>query len=220
MLNNVSHGHLRPHECKAFDLLVEPAGELHTDQFGEFGATCLHIAIAAKRLAFLQESSDALNSPAQFSGGLLPIIATNLDLSISDNASPLAVEGLVFEILAHTIRCFDNAATAPVPRWLKRTQDLLRARYASKLSLHEIASITGVNASHLARTFRKHVHCSIGEYLRGLRVEAAVAMIMQDDVPLADIATMVGFCDQSHFTNAFRKQTGSTPAQFSSQLRA
>src|SRR5580704_12141379 len=73
------------------------------------------------------------------------------------------------------------------------------ARYASKLSLHEIASITGVNASHLARTFRKHVHCSIGEYLRGLRVEAAVAMIMQVDMPLADIATMVGFGDQSHF---------------------
>jgi AraC family transcriptional regulator len=212
----------QPYECRAFDLLIEPAGELHTDEFGRHGATCLHIAIAAKRRALLREFSDVLDSPAHFSGGLLPTFVTKLDLelSIMDNASALAIEGLVLEILAHSTRCSSDAATTRLPRWLSRTEELLRSKYASKLSLHEIAATAGVNASHLARTFRKHFHCSIGEYLRALRIEAAIALIMRGNTPMAEIATLVGFCDQSHFTNAFRKQTGATPARFAAQVIA
>jgi AraC family transcriptional regulator len=209
------------HECKAFDLLIEPAGELHTDQFGKRGATCLHIAISAKRLAYFREFSNALDSPAKFCGGLLPTFVTKLDLELAvmDSASALAIEGLVLEILAQATRCSKDTEVATPTIWLRRTHELLRSKYASKLTLNEIAATAGVNPSHLARAFRRHFHCSIGEYLRRLRIEAAIALIVKGNTPLAEIATVVGFCDQSHFTNAFRKQTGATPARFASQAK-
>jgi AraC-like DNA-binding protein len=39
-------------------------------------------------------------------------------------------------------------------------------------------------------------------------------LIRAGDLTLADIAAAVGFCDQAHFTRAFKAQHGVTPAAF------
>lgn len=36
--------------------------------------------------------------------------------------------------------------------------------------------------------------------------------------PIAAIAQALGFADQSHFTGAFRRETGATPARFRAAL--
>jgi AraC-like DNA-binding protein len=37
---------------------------------------------------------------------------------------------------------------------------------------------------------------------------------------LAELATYLGFSDQSHFSRAFRKVTGTTPRSFQTSLRS
>ena len=43
-------------------------------------------------------------------------------------------------------------------------------------------------------------------------------MMRRTDEPLASIAQILGFADQSHFTNVFRRETGETPARFRAAL--
>jgi AraC-like DNA-binding protein len=42
--------------------------------------------------------------------------------------------------------------------------------------------------------------------------------LLRDGLPLAQAALAVGFSDQSHFTNTFRKYTGATPGQYLSEV--
>jgi AraC family transcriptional regulator len=71
----------------------------------------------------------------------------------------------------------------------------------------------------LARTFRRTFGCTVGEYLRRLRIERAAEQLVSGDLPLAEIALAAGFADQSHFSNVFRRRTGVSPSAFRREAR-
>jgi AraC-like DNA-binding protein len=62
--------------------------------------------------------------------------------------------------------------------------------------------------------FRREFGCSVGEYVRLRRLEEAARLLRTGTLALAAIAQVAGFADQSHFSNAFRRRFGLTPAQF------
>ena len=55
--------------------------------------------------------------------------------------------------------------------------------------------------------------------MRRLRVELAGRWLTDTDLPLAEIALAAGFCDQSHFSNLFRRIIGVTPSHYRRQAR-
>jgi len=71
-----------------------------------------------------------------------------------------------------------------------------------------------VHVVHLARVFRRFHGCTVGEYLRRLRIERAIEELRSTNKPLADIAGNSGFSDQSHFCRAFKLTVGMTPGQY------
>src|SRR5207245_7067510 len=134
-----------------------------------------------------------------------------------DAASPRAIEGLALEILAEATR----RATPPSsrqPPWLEQACNLLRDRFRDNVSLTALASVVGVHPVYLASTFRRHYHCTIGEFLRRLRIEFACRQMAATNTPLAEIAGAAGFADQSHFCRTFKRQTGLTPAAYRKSL--
>jgi AraC-like DNA-binding protein len=50
--------------------------------------------------------------------------------------------------------------------------------------------------------------------MRRLRLEHAKNALATSERAIADIALEAGFYDQSHFTAAFRRQFGMTPAEY------
>jgi AraC-like DNA-binding protein len=72
--------------------------------------------------------------------------------------------------------------------------------------------MSDVHPGYLARAFRQHVGCSIGAYLRHLRLQRAIARLPGADETLSRISLESGFSDQPHFTRAFRRDVGMTPA--------
>src|SRR5207253_2480823 len=67
---------------------------------------------------------------------------------------------------------------------------------------------------HLARAFRRYFHVSPSEYISRCRIWRARELLATSRLALADIAIEVGFSDQSHLTNAFRRETAMTPAAY------
>ena len=133
------------------------------------------------------------------------------EFSFMDECSILSIEALILELLAKTIR--ENAEPG-IPLWLKRAKELMKEEFKTSPDLKRIATIAGVHPAHLARTFRKRYGCTIGEYLRQLRLEQAIKDLEQSDKSISQISQEAGFYDQSHFVRCFKKQTGMTPARY------
>lgn len=63
------------------------------------------------------------------------------------------------------------------------------------------------------RTFRRSIGLSPYAYLTQIRVEAA-KKLLNEGASIADVASDIGFTDQSHLTRHFKRITGVTPGQY------
>jgi AraC family transcriptional regulator len=132
----------------------------------------------------------------------------------TDTVSALAVEGLTLELLAEGVRQGPRHVERSPPRWLRQARDLLHEGFRQRLTLDGIAETVGVHPAHLARVFRQQQGCTVGDYVRRLRIEYACHCLSTSDTALATIALAAGFSDQSHFSKVFKRQTGMSPAVF------
>lgn len=217
-----------------------PAAIPHENCWRGAGGHVMHVEFASSWLERLGGRADLLLNPGDFPDGAPVSLMRRLvyECREADAATPLAVEGVVLELLAACqrsdtrrsmyahIRPLPSAAQgvpqgaeslvrgARTRRWLDRAEALLRERCCEPLSLDAIAADCHVSADHLARGFRRHFGCTVGEYVRQLRLDAASRLLRDADRPLAQIAETAGFADQSHFTRVFRRHFGLTPGAY------
>jgi AraC family transcriptional regulator len=208
--------------CKPLDVIFRPSDEVHSDLFHRAGGRCLNVEMTPRWLERIRTRSVALKSSAYFRGGLLSQLALRLykEFRGADAASSLATEGLMLQIAAEASRRSNGVSGHRPPPWLEEAREIIRAQFASRLTHSFIAESVGVHPVHLAATFHQFYRCTIGEYVRRLRIEAACREMSTSDAPLARIALAAGFYDQSHFSRLFKRFTGMTPARYRSLFRA
>jgi AraC family transcriptional regulator len=198
-----------------------PAGERHSDRFNLGPARGLLIEVNPQRRDSLESFGRILDEPRAFHGGPVWTVVIRLlsELQLMDNVSPLAIEGLLLELLAAASRIEERAVRGPTPRWLRLAEEMIEAQLASPPDLAAIAAAVEVHPVTLARSFRRTHGCTIGEYIRRRRIDRAIEQLKESPSPLAEIALRNGFADQSHFCNLFRRYTGVTPSQFRRAVR-
>jgi len=129
-----------------------------------------------------------------------------------DNLSPLVLEGLLLELMAEVSRKEDSRTDSP--RWLQEARDYLHVHCCQNISVDEISAAVNIHPSHLMREFRRRYHCTIGDYVRRLRVERACSLLSASTTSPSEIALDLGFADQSHFNRTFKAGTGMTPTEY------
>ena len=204
-------------ECRPLSVSYIAPGLPHTDDF-RHGVHCLVFEIAPARLADLRPLL-ALDKPIFVHGGSAAWLALRMYRAAlqTDTASNLAIEGLGLEVLRELAAKRDPHEKNP-PRWLWEARDLLHSHFAETLTHVQIARRVRVHPVHLATVFRRIFKCTIGEYVRRLRIEHAADEISGARGSLAEIAFAAGFSDQSHFSRVFKSHTGMTPGGFRETL--
>ncbi len=202
-------------ECSPSGLAVNPAGEAHLCQFGPSGASCLVVEVMPQRLASLRQYSINPDQPVYAEKGMLSDLAGRIwrEYKVMDQSSPLAIEGLMLELLAGLARR-KTEKSSKLPAWLRQARDHLHDCCMEPIGLQQLAGFAGVHPSHLARLFRQHFGYTVGEYQRRLRLDRAIRELVASDKTLSEIAISTGYYDQSHFSQAFRRHTGMTPLAY------
>jgi len=78
----------------------------------------------------------------------------------------------------------------------------------------EFASSLAVHPNHLNALLKKHTGQNVSTHIRTRLLEEAKALLIQTDWPLHTISYSLGFAEQPSFNYFFKKNTGSTPAEF------
>ncbi len=208
--------------CKPSTIVIHPPQESHSVDFADAKARILNIKISRQRYHQICEHSKVLNYPKSLLNNETVYLINRLhrEFSRKDEVSSLAIEGLILEILAEVSRKQSSEKKSPnkTSHWIKEVDDFLQSNFAESLTLEEIAKIADVHSVHLSRVFREKYGCTIGEYIRKLRIEFACRQIKKD-TPMSEIALSAGFADQSHFTRIFKSQLGITPTEFRKKSR-
>ena len=96
---------------------------------------------------------------------------------------------------------------------LNRAVERMRAEYASDLHLEDLAAGVGLTTFQLIALFKRTTGLTPHAYLTQVRLGMACRHLRHAPV-LADVATAVGFYDQSALNNHFKRCYGITPLQF------
>lgn len=194
----------------------KPAREPHANCFRDTAARCL--------LIYLE--SDELLAPRIELGRVAwtrapsacrAAIAIWHELAAPDPFSSLSIDQLALEM-------YENMLAGPVQKRagsarVRAATDTLHDSPLEPWTLSALARHVGLHPSHLARSFRARHACTVGGYLRRLRVNEIARALALGDQPISELSALQGFTDQSHCTRAFRRQFGTTPAAFRRAFR-
>jgi AraC family transcriptional regulator len=133
-----------------------------------------------------------------------------------DRYSPSVIQALSVELLVDVCRVpEDEILGKNFPAWLKRVTDQLAADVGDgKVSLRNLAMEAGVHPVSVARAFRRLHGCTLGEFVRMKKIQAACDKLRHSRLTIGEIAREGGFSDQSHFTRCFRKIMGLSPGTY------
>jgi AraC family transcriptional regulator len=194
-----------------------PPEEMHENVVGPTGWRLFNIEVPAYWLTRSSDEGQLRQRGLALTGGPMTFLIQRMlrEFRFRDCNSRLVMEGLALELVGEATRA--AASYNPVGsknRWLTHVVDRINGEFARQLTLGELASAAAVDPTHLARCFRRRFNCTIGEYVRRVRIAFACRKLQSTDVPLKELAAEAGFCNQSHFGRAFKAMVGVTPVEY------
>jgi signal transduction histidine kinase/AraC-like DNA-binding protein len=120
------------------------------------------------------------------------------------------------ELASQLCRLLDGTArpSPPASALVKRGLAFIQQHYAQITSRQEIADAIGVSERYLSQLFTAELGLSPWEYLMRYRIRQARQLLLTSDLPIASIASQVGFDDPAYFSRIFRKEVGCTPRAY------
>lgn len=135
------------------------------------------------------------------------------ETKIDDTATNLSIQVLLIEALSRLNQTHLIEITAK-PSWVTIIDEILHDQFADTITLDYLSQMINVHPVHLSRDFSRYFHCNLGEYIRRIRIEKALALISRQKISFTEIAYQCGFFDQSHFTRCFREINGLNPSAY------
>ncbi len=112
-----------------------------------------------------------------------------------------------FGALARAVRASYSPRLSQIIRYIDQ-------HYCEDLTLESLASTFLIHKVYLAKVFKAETNLSVGEYIRGKRMERAKALLAREDVRIGEVVDKLGFHNAQTFYNLFKRCVGMSPSEY------
>ena len=122
-----------------------------------------------------------------------------------------AIKNWTIDIVQKISACPDLILPKKYSPILSKAILYIRANYAQKIKVDDIAKELYISSRSLSRMFLSETGKSCSSYITEYRIKIAVNLLTTTSYKVSDIAALVGYNDIKHFYKIFKKETGHTP---------
>lgn len=180
---------------------------------GDYSPAVLKKALRALADAVRKEFGDEL----AFGVGSLCGDTGEIPRSYAEAVQVLEVKGLLASDQAESV-CFSSEMKRDEITHnsiLRQAADFLDNNYSRReLSLDMVAGEVHVSSTYLSTLFKKNMGISLSDYLVGLRLKRASALLLTTDLKTYEIAERVGYSNSQYFSVLFKRSTGYSPTDY------
>ncbi|RMD82714.1 MAG: AraC family transcriptional regulator [Lentisphaerae bacterium] len=148
---------------------------------------------------------------------MLSSLVDALNKSLGEETWEALVADLVSGLLRVLVWCYHqeagSAVRGPNLHWLK-VIDYVERELEYVRTREDVASAVGIHPNHLSRLCRLRSGEAFREFLMRKRLQAAVNLLENYQIPLKEIARRCGFSDVRHFSHVFRRRYGMAPGAY------
>ena len=94
----------------------------------------------------------------------------------------------------------------------------IRDNLGKKITMEELAGVTGYSTSYISRVFRQQCGTTIGRYITSKKISYAKELIRNHTYNFAQISDMLAFDTPQYFASTFKRETDMTPSEFKRSL--
>jgi AraC family transcriptional regulator len=193
--------------------VFHPTSETHAVEIGPGGTIGLNIECNGQWLArqgLRERDLGGYRTLDSVRSRLQALVLLSLAFR-QDAGTEAELETCLFELLEPLVPAGRVAGPVGIPGWLRRGEEVLHDQFRSPITLRTIAREADVHPVYFARVFRRRHGCSVGAYIRALRLAEAGRLVVHERQSLAEAACAAGFFDQPHFSRCFSRRFGFSP---------
>ena len=148
------------------------------------------------------------------------------ELKEENAAGELYADSVAFVIALQLVRRYASlngiSKGGMAPQKLRRAIEYIGTHLDQEqgLALPMVAEEVGMSYYHFSRAFKQSMGLSPINYVTRRRMERAQRLLIEIEMPIAEIALKAGFSSQSHFTTSFRRLAGLTPGSFRKHMHS
>jgi AraC-like DNA-binding protein len=112
----------------------------------------------------------------------------------------------------------ENNGWQQAEHYVKQSIDFIHQNYDRNIQVKDVASFVNLHPGYLQRLFKAQSGQTLMEYLTALRMEKAKMLLLQTDIPVADISDYVGTGSRQYFHALFKKHIHQTPIEYRNSM--
>lgn len=91
--------------------------------------------------------------------------------------------------------------------------EFIKQHYQQPIAIETLAEITCISISALERRFKKHLGKTPKQFINEFRLEQARKLLLETQLPIAEVAYATGFTDHSYFCRQYKKMFDEQPSE-------
>lgn len=200
------------YNCSTGSLLFHNWQEPHYNIKPEGFTRGFHVELEKKWLQNLDLSLGDLTGSLNIQNTDLKLLLYNIfkETKINDETTALSIESLLLQVLKQMVKG-NEISLKKNPLWVTKVREILNETFSEKLTLTGLSNSLDIHPAHLSRDFPKYFQCTLGNYVRKLKIQKSLLLLSKKTTSLSDITFECGFADQSHFNRCFKDIMGVTP---------
>ena len=89
--------------------------------------------------------------------------------------------------------------------------DYIAEHFKEKIYIDSLAEMLGVSADYFTKMFKDSIGKTPIDYINAMRVNHAMHLLVGTELPMAEIADCVGFCNPNYFHKIFKQYMDTSP---------
>lgn len=112
------------------------------------------------------------------------------------------------------MKILGQSGAAYSSRIVERITGHLAENYMKNINLKTISAEFSVHFSYISRVFQEKTGTSFTNYLIEIRMRKAKELLLQTNLPVAQVSRLVGYGNEKYFSRSFKKWAGMTAQEY------
>ncbi len=96
----------------------------------------------------------------------------------------------------------------------QKMREFIHRNFTGGITAGDVAREAGLSVGRALHLFREETGMALTAYINKMKVDYGKYLLLNSNIPLADLSGQLGYYDQSHFTKNFKKLEKITPSHF------